>query len=122
MTFIRNRWYVAAWDSEVDRTPIARTICGEAVMLYRKLDRGVVAMRDACPHRLLPLSMGIKEGDSIRCRYPRPEDRPGRLRRGNAGQVGTREQVGLCDTLPRRRASPLCLGSGSAKQPWPIPR
>jgi vanillate O-demethylase monooxygenase subunit len=69
MTFIRNRWYVAAWDSEVDRSPIARTICGEAVMLYRKLDRGIVAMRDACPHRLLPLSMGIKEGDSIRCRY-----------------------------------------------------
>jgi len=69
MTFIRNRWYVAAWDSEVDRTPVARTICGEAVMLYRKLDRTVIAMRDACPHRLLPLSMGIKEGDSIRCRY-----------------------------------------------------
>ena len=31
-------------------------------MLYRKLDRSLVAMRDACPHRLLPLSMGIKEG------------------------------------------------------------
>jgi phenylpropionate dioxygenase-like ring-hydroxylating dioxygenase large terminal subunit len=28
-----------------------------------------VAMRDACPHRMLPLSMGIREGDSIRCRY-----------------------------------------------------
>jgi phenylpropionate dioxygenase-like ring-hydroxylating dioxygenase large terminal subunit len=69
MTWIRNRWYVAAWDSEVDRAPIARTICGEPVMLYRKLDRSVVAMRDACPHRLLPLSMGFKEGDSIRCRY-----------------------------------------------------
>lgn len=69
MTWIRNRWYVAAWDSEVDREPLARTICGEPVMLYRKLDRSVVAMRDACPHRLLPLSMGIKEGDSIRCRY-----------------------------------------------------
>jgi vanillate O-demethylase monooxygenase subunit len=26
-------------------------------------------MRDACPHRLLPLSKGIREGDSIRCRY-----------------------------------------------------
>jgi vanillate O-demethylase monooxygenase subunit len=26
-------------------------------------------MRDACPHRLLPLSMGYKEGDSVRCRY-----------------------------------------------------
>jgi vanillate O-demethylase monooxygenase subunit len=69
MTWIPNRWYVAAWDSEVDRTPIARTICGEPIMLYRKLDRSVVAMRDACPHRLLPLSMGFKEGDSIRCRY-----------------------------------------------------
>lgn len=69
MTWVRNRWYVAAWDSEVDRTPIARTVCGEPVMMFRKLDRSVVAMRDACPHRLLPLSMGIKEGDSIRCRY-----------------------------------------------------
>jgi vanillate O-demethylase monooxygenase subunit len=69
VTWINNRWYVAAWDSEVDRSPIGRTICGQPIMLYRKLDRSLVAMRDACPHRLLPLSMGIKEGDSIRCRY-----------------------------------------------------
>mgnify|MGYP003428819903 CR=1 FL=1 len=67
--FLRNQWYVAAWDNEVDRNPIARTICGEPVMLYRKFDRSIVAMRDACPHRLLPLSMGIKEGDNIRCKY-----------------------------------------------------
>jgi phenylpropionate dioxygenase-like ring-hydroxylating dioxygenase large terminal subunit len=67
--FVRNRWYVAAWDHEVDRKPVGRTLCGEPVMLYRKLDRSVVAMRDACPHRLLPLSMGIREGDLIRCRY-----------------------------------------------------
>jgi len=38
-------------------------------MLFRKFDRSVVALHDACPHRLLPLSMGIKEGDNIRCRY-----------------------------------------------------
>ncbi|HEY5712018.1 MAG TPA: aromatic ring-hydroxylating dioxygenase subunit alpha [Allosphingosinicella sp.] len=69
MTFVRNAWYVAAWDSDVDRQPLARTICGEPIMLYRKLDRSLVAMRDACPHRLMPLSMGVKEGDSIRCRY-----------------------------------------------------
>jgi phenylpropionate dioxygenase-like ring-hydroxylating dioxygenase large terminal subunit len=68
-TWITNAWYVAAWDAEVDRTPLARTICGVPVMLYRKLNRSVVALRDACPHRLLPLSLGIKEGDSIRCRY-----------------------------------------------------
>jgi phenylpropionate dioxygenase-like ring-hydroxylating dioxygenase large terminal subunit len=66
---IRNSWYVAAWDHEIDRTPMARTICGERIVLYRKFDRSVVALHDACPHRLLPLSMGIKEGDNIRCRY-----------------------------------------------------
>ena len=67
--FIRNQWYVASWDHEIDRAPLARNICGEPVMLYRRFDRSVVALADACPHRLLPLSMGIKEGDNIRCRY-----------------------------------------------------
>ena len=69
MTFVNNRWYVAAWDCEVGPEPIARTICGEPIVLYRKLAGDVVAMRDACPHRLLPLSFGFREGDAIRCRY-----------------------------------------------------
>jgi phenylpropionate dioxygenase-like ring-hydroxylating dioxygenase large terminal subunit len=68
-TWIPNAWYVAGWDFEVDAAPLARTICGTPVMLYRRLDRTIVAMRDACPHRLLPLSMGLREGDSIRCKY-----------------------------------------------------
>ena len=69
MTWIIDRWYVIACDSEVDRTPIARTICDVPVTLYRKLNREIVAMRDACPRRLLPLSMRRREGGSIRCRY-----------------------------------------------------
>lgn len=68
-TWVRNAWYVAAWDAEVDEAPLARTICGVPLIFYRKLDRAVVAMRDACPHRLLPLSLGIREGDGIRCKY-----------------------------------------------------
>ena len=68
-TWLTNAWYVAAWDYEVDQAPLARTICGVPVVLYRKLDRTVVALRDACPHRLLPLSMGLREGDSLRCKY-----------------------------------------------------
>ena len=39
------------------------------MMFYRRLDLQVVAMRDACPHRMLPLSIGLREGDSIRCKY-----------------------------------------------------
>lgn len=68
-TWATNSWYAVAWDREVDNQPLARTICGIPMMFYRRLDRSVVAMRDACPHRLLPLSMGIREEDSIRCRY-----------------------------------------------------
>ena len=69
MSWIKNAWYVAGWDYEVDNTPLARTILDVPIVMWRKLDGGVVAMRDACPHRMLPLSMGIKEGDSIRCTY-----------------------------------------------------
>ncbi|RST30672.1 aromatic ring-hydroxylating dioxygenase subunit alpha [Sphingomonas ginkgonis] len=68
-SWLTNRWYVAGWDSEIDSAPLARTICGVPMLFYRKLDRTPVAMRDACPHRLLPLSMGLREGDSIRCKY-----------------------------------------------------
>jgi len=68
-TWLSNAWYVAGWDAEIDAAPFARTICGVPMVFYRKLDRSIVAMRDACPHRLLPLSMGIREGDSLRCKY-----------------------------------------------------
>jgi len=68
-SWITNAWYVAAWDGEIGCEPLARTLLGVPVVLYRKLDGTPVALRDACPHRLLPLSMGIKEGDSLRCRY-----------------------------------------------------
>jgi phenylpropionate dioxygenase-like ring-hydroxylating dioxygenase large terminal subunit len=69
VTWPVDQWYAVAWDSEVDRKPFARTICGVPMMFYRKLDRSLVALRDACPHRLFPLSLGIKEDDNIRCKY-----------------------------------------------------
>lgn len=69
MTFIRNRWYIAAWDGEIANKPLSRKICGETIVLYRKLNGAVVALRDACPHRLLPLSLGSREGDNLRCKY-----------------------------------------------------
>ena len=67
--WVTGAWYVAGWDYEIDHAPLARTICGVPMMFYRKLDASVVGMRDACPHRMLPLSMGLREGDSIRCKY-----------------------------------------------------
>ena len=69
MTWVQNAWYVAAWDHEIGAAPLARTLLGVPMVLWRKLNGDVVALRDACPHRLLPLSMGFKEADSIRCKY-----------------------------------------------------
>jgi len=67
--FMRNCWYVAARDWEVTRTPFARTLLNEPVVLYRRADGSPVAMEDRCCHRHLPLSHGKLEGDSLRCGY-----------------------------------------------------
>jgi len=67
--FPRNQWYVIAWGRDIGPAPYSRMVCGEPILVYRCSDGTIAAMRDACPHRLLPLSMGIKEGDKIRCRY-----------------------------------------------------
>jgi phenylpropionate dioxygenase-like ring-hydroxylating dioxygenase large terminal subunit len=67
--FLRNSWYVAAWDREVSRTPLARMLLGEPVLLYRRQDGTPVALEDRCCHRHLPLSKGRLEGDDVRCGY-----------------------------------------------------
>ncbi|MDH4557084.1 aromatic ring-hydroxylating dioxygenase subunit alpha [Pseudomonas sp. BN417] len=67
--FLRNAWYVAAWDTEVKQALHATILLGEPIVLYRKADGGVVALEDACPHRKLPLSMGRLQGDLVECGY-----------------------------------------------------
>jgi vanillate O-demethylase monooxygenase subunit len=65
-----NAWYVAAWDYEVTRTPIARTVADRPLAIYRTEDGKPVALADACWHRLAPLSMGKAIGkDGIQCPY-----------------------------------------------------
>lgn len=68
--FLKNCWYVAAWDHEVlADTLLARSIIGESVLLYRKTDGKPVAIDNRCAHRHAPLALGRKEGDAIRCMY-----------------------------------------------------
>jgi phenylpropionate dioxygenase-like ring-hydroxylating dioxygenase large terminal subunit len=67
--FLRDRWYVAAWSDEVGRSPLARTLLGEDIVLYRKADGAVVALENQCAHRRLPLSQGQVVGDAIQCGY-----------------------------------------------------
>jgi phenylpropionate dioxygenase-like ring-hydroxylating dioxygenase large terminal subunit len=67
--FPLNAWYAAAWDVEVARSLLPRTICNRPVVLYRKQDGTATALADACWHRLLPLSMGELHGDNVTCGY-----------------------------------------------------
>lgn len=69
MSFLRNYWYCAAWASEVTRTPLARTLLNEKVVLYRKEDGGIIALGNVCPHRFAPMHEGKLHGDVLACPY-----------------------------------------------------
>lgn len=64
-----NAWYVAAWDVEVKRALLPRTICNRKIVLYRRHDGTAAALEDACWHRLAPLSKGRLDGDNVVCGY-----------------------------------------------------
>ncbi|MGE8105545.1 Rieske 2Fe-2S domain-containing protein [Allorhizobium sp. NPDC080224] len=68
-TFPLNAWYAAAYDVELKRQLLPRTICNKPVVLYRKENGMPVALADACWHRLVPLSLGRLEGDNVICGY-----------------------------------------------------
>jgi vanillate O-demethylase monooxygenase subunit len=70
MPFLRNCWYVAAWDHEVHRLEmLRRVLLNEPVALYRKTDGTPVALEDRCAHRHAQLSAGKVRGDNVECRY-----------------------------------------------------
>ena len=68
--FLKNCWYVAAWDHElIDGKLLPRTLLEERVLLYKGESGKVVALKDRCCHRGAPLSLGRLEGDCVRCMY-----------------------------------------------------
>lgn len=69
MPFIRNAWYAAARCDEVGDGPLARTILGDPVVLFRDAAGAIGALLDSCPHRAVPLSMGEVRDGLIRCPY-----------------------------------------------------
>jgi phenylpropionate dioxygenase-like ring-hydroxylating dioxygenase large terminal subunit len=67
--FIRNAWYVAAWDHEVSRDLLRRLILNEPIVFFRREDGTPVALEDRCCHRQAPLSMGRLIGNIVECPY-----------------------------------------------------
>jgi phenylpropionate dioxygenase-like ring-hydroxylating dioxygenase large terminal subunit len=62
-------YYVACLADELADRPIARTIAGVPVVLFRSEGRAA-ALVDRCPHRNVPLSLGrVVEGGRLECAY-----------------------------------------------------
>ncbi len=65
----RNAWYLAAWHDEIADRPVARTILGDEIVLFRAPGGRVAALEDRCCHRAAPLSMGAVAPNGLRCGY-----------------------------------------------------
>jgi phenylpropionate dioxygenase-like ring-hydroxylating dioxygenase large terminal subunit len=66
---VTSGWYVACFSEELRRAPIARTILGIPIVLFRTERGEPGALLDRCPHRNVPLSLGTVVGEHLQCRY-----------------------------------------------------
>ncbi|NQD55665.1 aromatic ring-hydroxylating dioxygenase subunit alpha [Pseudomonas sp. CM25] len=70
MVFLRNVWYVAAWDEEINNeTLLQRTLLNESVLFFRDEAGGVQAISNRCPHRFAPLHLGKRVAGGVQCPY-----------------------------------------------------
>lgn len=69
MAFARNHWYVVASVEEIGERPLARTVCGDQIVLWRRSDGTPAALADRCSHRRFPLSLGTVVDDLLVCGY-----------------------------------------------------
>ncbi len=66
---LRDYWYAVATEPEITGQPVARTLLGEKMVIYRDPDGSVIAAPDRCPHRQAPLSAGTVEKGVLTCCY-----------------------------------------------------
>src|SRR3984957_13429584 len=63
-------WYPAMRAGELGRGKTAKALLlGVPLLLGRKKDGKIFAMRDLCPHRGIPLSAGWFDGETVTCKY-----------------------------------------------------
>ena len=63
-------WYPAARAGTLRPGKMSTTLLlGVPLLLGRKLDGTIFAMRDLCPHRGIPLSAGWFDGHTVQCKY-----------------------------------------------------
>jgi vanillate O-demethylase monooxygenase subunit len=66
---LRACWHPVAYARSVGSEPVAATLLGEPLVLWRTPDGTVRVLRDVCVHRGTALSLGRVEGGEIVCPY-----------------------------------------------------
>ena len=67
---LRNLWYYALPSASLKRGYMTgKILLDEPVLLARRDDGSVFALRDICPHRGIPLSYGQFDGKEVECCY-----------------------------------------------------
>jgi phenylpropionate dioxygenase-like ring-hydroxylating dioxygenase large terminal subunit len=66
---LRQAWYAVARAIDVGAAPVAVTLLGSRIVLYRAAGGAVVAAPDRCPHREAPLSSGSVQSGCLVCPY-----------------------------------------------------
>ncbi|GGT16438.1 aromatic ring-hydroxylating oxygenase subunit alpha [Streptomyces purpureus] len=65
-----DHWYPVALSRRVPgRRVVGTAFAGQRIALYRGQSGAVHALEDRCAHRQVPLSMGVVEGETLRCCY-----------------------------------------------------
>lgn len=64
-----HHWYAAATSAALASRPLARTVLGERLVLWRDRAGRAHAHRDRCLHRNALLSEGVVVGDQLACPY-----------------------------------------------------
>ncbi len=69
-SLLRDFWYVATPANKLKPGQLmAKKMLGEPIVVGRREDGEVFALRDICPHRGIPLHHGWIEGDGVYCCY-----------------------------------------------------
>jgi len=66
---LKDYWYIAAESKDVNRNPVAASISGERVVLFRTEEGQAAALEDRCSHRNMALSLGKVDDGCVTCPY-----------------------------------------------------
>lgn len=66
---LRGHWYIACLSRQLGRRPLARTLAGEPLVIFRDAHGQAAALIDRCAHRNLALSRGQVTAKGLRCAY-----------------------------------------------------